>query len=80
MMTPQEIFEYKMRWAPGYIVPVHSDKDWECKQWCRKNIERHKWSFDSFTDVYEHTFRFETKHDASMFRNEFTNWITEDES
>ena len=33
-MTPQEIFEYKQRWRPGYVVDVHSDLDIQCKDWC----------------------------------------------
>ena len=75
MMTPQEIFEYKMRWSPGYSVPIHSDLDWKAKDWCRKNMDRHRWSMDTWTNNYEHTFRFERKHDADLFASTFNEWV-----
>jgi hypothetical protein len=71
-MTPQEINEYKMRWRPdAWSVGLHSDLDWKGKDWCRKNLERWQWSFDKWTDVYEHTFRFEYQSDANAFREQF---------
>lgn len=71
-MTPQELFEYKMRWKPnGYQVSLHSDLDWQGKDWCRKNIERHQWSMDTWTDVYAHTFFFESKEHAESFADSF---------
>jgi hypothetical protein len=66
-MTPQEIYEYKRKWMPGHIVGLHSDLDWKGKDWCRKNLERHRWSFTGWTDVYEHTFHFENSQDAQNF-------------
>lgn len=74
-MTPQEISDYKMKWKPGYSVPVHSDLHTECKTWCRKNLPRERWSMDTYTDVYEHTFMFELESDAELFADEFKEWI-----
>lgn len=75
-MTPQEISDYKMRWAPGFTVGVHSDLDVRCKDWCRKNLERQQWGMESYTDVYEHTFRFEKQSDANQFSTAFKEWLT----
>jgi hypothetical protein len=76
-MTPQEISDYKLRWRNNsFSVRLHSDLDWKGKGWCRKNLQRHQWSFDSWTDVYEHTFNFEREEDAVSFSSqwpEFTN-------
>lgn len=71
-MTPQEVFEYKLKWKPnGHTVRLHSDLDWKGKDWCRKNLERHQWSMDTYTDVYEHTFFFEKEEHAKQFENQF---------
>jgi hypothetical protein len=70
-MTPQEIFDYKLRWKPGYTVALHSDLDVEGKKWCRRNLQAHQWSFTSWTAVYEHTFCFEDKIVAQNFELEF---------
>jgi len=75
-MTPQEIFEYKQRWKPGYTVRLHSDLVDQGKTWCRRRIERHIWSMTEYTDVYEHTFHFENEIHANEFSKqwpEFTN-------
>lgn len=74
-MTPQEIAEHKMRWLPGYSVRLHSDLDVQGKDWCRKNLERHEWSFKAWTAVYEHTFYFENVLAAQNFAMEFANWV-----
>ena len=76
-MTPQESFEYKNRWlsADGHPVRIHSDLDWRGKDWCRKRLERHQWSFSSYTAVYEHTFWFENQEYAQQFEQEFIDWI-----
>ena len=69
-MTPLEISEYKMRWMANgtcYPVRLHSDLADNGKTWCRRNLERHQWSVATWTDVYEHTFFFEHKHDADEF-------------
>lgn len=75
-MTPQEIFEYKLGWSPGISVAIHSDLDWKAKNWCRKNLDRQYWAMDLYTDVYEHTFRFEHEHHAKQFAIEFKEWLT----
>jgi len=75
-MTPQEIAEYKQRWMSqgGYPVRLHSDLDIPGKDWCRKQLERHEWSFQSWTNVYEHTFYFEDISAAQNFEMEFSKW------
>ena len=72
-MTPQEIYEYKSRWMQkgGYAVTVDSDHDWRGKWWCSRYLERHQWSFSSYTDHYEHTFYFEHKESAERFEKEY---------
>lgn len=70
-MTPQDIFEYKLRWHPGHEARVHSDLDIQAKTWCRRNLERHQWAVATYTDVYEHTFMFEHIHSAKLFAQEF---------
>ena len=74
-MTPIEISEYKMRWRPGYTVDVHSDLDVQCKDWCRKNLNRWEWSMDTYTYVYAHTFCFEQEEHAQQFRTKFADWV-----
>lgn len=62
MMTPQEIFDYKVDWLQrtANISVVHSDSEFEAKRWCKKNLLKHQWDFSKYTNVYEDTFRFET--------------------
>jgi len=74
-MTPQEIFEYKLQWKPGYQVDVHSDLDVQCKTWCRSNLNRWEWSMDAFTHVYSHSFYFESQESALLFKQEFNQWV-----
>jgi len=74
-MTPQEISDYKMRWRPGYSVDVHSDLHVQCKDWCRKNLNRWEWSMDTYTYVYAHTFRFELEESANAFKEHFAEWV-----
>ena len=75
-MTPQEIFEYKISWKPeGFQVDVHSDLDVQCKDWCRKNLNRWEWSMDTYTDVYSHSFHFESSEAAQQFRLKFKDWV-----
>ena len=70
--TPQQISDYKRGWMMNSsAVRLHSDKDVEGKDWCRRNLERWQWSFTRWTDVYEHTFYFEFKKDAEEFEQEF---------
>ena len=70
-MTPQEQFEYKLKWKPGYSVRLHSDLVDRGKDWCRRHAERHQWSMSEWTDVYEHTFHFEYEIAALKFQAEF---------
>ena len=74
-MTPQEIDDYKRKWKPGFSVRLHSDLDNLGKSWCRKNLERHQWSFTAYTDVYEHTFHFELEEHSLEFSKEFPDYI-----
>ena len=68
MMTPLEISEYKMRWRPGYRVQVDCDSDVWGKDYCRKHIERHEWTFDKYSRPDDsHTFAFEKKEVANLF-------------
>jgi hypothetical protein len=72
-MTPQEIFEYKTKWMEisSNPVEVHSDREFDAKQWCKKNLEQHQWHFSKYTDVYEDTFYFETVESKDIFEKEF---------
>ena len=78
-MTPLEISEYKQRWMSKeetYAVRLHSDLDWKGKDWCRKRIPRESWSMSTWTNVYEHTFYFESEIHANEFAKqwpEYTN-------
>lgn len=74
-MTPQEIADHKLKWMPGHSVRLHSDLDVAGKDWCRKNLERHEWSFKTWTAIYEHTFYFENVLAAQNFAMEFSNWV-----
>ena len=79
-MTPQEQFEYKLGWMPGYQVRIHSDLDWKAKQWCKRMLEPKDVGYTTFTDVYEHTFHFKDIMAAQNFEMEFkpfTNMIKE---
>lgn len=76
-MTPQELNEYKMQWmrVANHPVRIHSDLDVEGKDWCRRNLGRHEWSFQSWTDVYEHTFYFENAGVSQQFEHDFKQWV-----
>ena len=75
-MTPLEIFEYKNTQKPnGFQVDVHSDLHIECKDWCRKNLERWEWSMDTYTYVYSHSFYFEKEQAAREFERKFERWV-----
>lgn len=68
MMTPLEISEYKMRWRPGYRVQVDCDSDVWGKDYCRKHLKRHEWTFNKYTRPDDsHTFAFEQKEVALQF-------------
>jgi hypothetical protein len=70
-LTPIEIFEYKQRWKPGYIVRLHSDLRSRGKDWCKQQMHKHQWDLAQFTNVYEDTFYFENKLDAENFASEW---------
>ena len=77
-MKPQEIAEYKMHWMSkgAHSVRLHSDLDTQGKTWCRRNLERHQWKMNTWTDNYEHTFYFELEEHALEFEQQwprFTN-------
>lgn len=66
-MIPVEIFEYKQRWKPGYVVRLHSDLRSEAKEYCKVQMFKQQWDVSEYTDVYEDTFYFEYKQDANSF-------------
>jgi len=72
-MTPQERFDHKLRWMgiDSNAVKLHSDREFDGKQWCKKNLEQHQWGFSKYTDMYEDTFYFETKEMKHKFEMEF---------
>ena len=73
VLTPQEIASYKQRWmseGKNYICPVHESWADEGKRWCKTNLAPQSWKLKTYTDIYEHTFYFE-----SMFMCiEFSSW------
>lgn len=72
-MSPQEITDYKLKWKPrAYTVAIHSDLDWQCKDWCRRNFQRWEWSMDTYTDIYEHTFLFEKEEHSVAFKEQWS--------
>jgi hypothetical protein len=74
-MTPQEIFDYKLKWSNNaHEVQVHSDLFYECYAWCKKNAEQWEWSYQKYTDVYAHTFYFESKEKSLEFYKDFNKW------
>ena len=80
-MTPQEIFEYKLRWKPNaFTVRLHSDLTDRGKTWCRRHLDRWQWSFESYTDVYEHTFYFEHEMDAVEFAGQWPKFVNQEKS
>ena len=71
-MTPQEIFEYKRSWLPGYAVQVDVDNDVWGKYFCMSLCERKEWSFKAFTQQNDsHTFYFKDITNAEKFIEEY---------
>ena len=68
-MTPQEIFEYRMRWKSSFYVVIHSDMEYNAKIWCRSNLKPHLWKMRKWTGIYEHTMLFEDNDDAQQFKD-----------
>tara|TARA_X000001316_G_C921635_1_gene36143 strand:- start:1559 stop:1789 length:231 start_codon:yes stop_codon:yes gene_type:complete len=74
-MTPIEIFEYKLKWKPGYTVRLHSDLRREGKEYCKVQMFKQQWDLKTFTDVYEDTFYFQYCQDAKAFKNKFKEYV-----
>lgn len=76
-MTPQEISDYRIKWMSKnpHPVKIHSDLEYQGKQWCKSILESHEWKFQKLTDVYEHTFYFENIRAAQNFQMEFSNHV-----
>jgi hypothetical protein len=72
-MTPQQIADYKMRWMKesAVEVPIHSDLESVCKNWCKENLNQWQWKLTEWTNIYEHTFYFENE----LFAKEFNKWV-----
>jgi len=70
-MTPQEVFEYKMQWMPGYAVKIHSDLRPQAKEWCRFWLNPIHWKHVEYTDVYQDTFHFAKLGIAKHFAEQF---------
>jgi len=72
-MTPQEQFDYKLKWMGlnSNFVKIHSDHEFDAKQWCKNNLEQHQWHFSKYTDMYEDTFYFEDEYIQNKFKEEF---------
>ena len=66
-MTPIEIFEYKQKWKPGYVVRPHSDPRSKAKDYCKIQMFKHQWDVNEYTNSYEDTWMFENKLDATSF-------------
>lgn len=75
MMTPQQIFDYKHKWLPGYQVIVHSDLRDHAKDWCKRNLEKCEYHIVPYTHVYAFTYYFENKHIGQQFEEEFISWV-----
>lgn len=73
-MTPQEIHDYKLGWKIAqnfYRVRIHSDLHRTATEWCKENLSKERWDINVWTDVYEHTFLFEYKHNADEFKQQW---------
>jgi len=67
-MTPQEIFERKLKWKPNsHKVNLHSDYKDKGMEWCKVQLFKSQWEFEEYTAPYQHTFHFEHHQDARAF-------------
>ena len=67
-MTPQDLFEYKNSWMPGHRAQIDMDSHEAAKNWCRRNLERHQWSFRRHTRMDDsHTVHFESEDKKKEF-------------
>ena len=77
-MTPQQIYDYKLGWKIAqnfYRVKIHSDLYHEAMDWCKQNLSKERWDLNVWTDVYEHTFLFEYKHNADEFSAQWPSFV-----
>jgi len=76
MMTPIEIFEYKLKWqkAGGYSVRLHSDLRGQGRDFCKVMMQKQQWDLQTHTAVYEDTFWFEYAQDAKLFKEKFSQY------
>lgn len=70
-MTPIEIFEYKNKWKPGYVVRLHSDLRSRATDYCKVQMLKHQWDFMKYSNVYEDTWMFEYRQDAESFASQW---------
>lgn len=70
-MKPQEISDYKLSWRPGYRVGIHTDHDVSAKLWCKRHVQKKAYHIIKWTDVYEHTYEFESEKVANAFAKDY---------
>lgn len=70
-MTPQEKFEYKRKWLPGYVVSVCSDSRFAAQDWCKNYCEQHEWALIRDVEPYIDQYMFEHQNDAVLFEEVF---------
>lgn len=74
-MTPQQIWDYKMKWLPGHAVSIHSDlSDHIARHIVTQQLPPHKWHYKKWTNVYEHSYLFESEQDANIFESTIKNY------
>jgi len=78
-LTPIEIFEYKLKWKPGYVVRLHSDLRSQGKEFCKTQMFKQQWDVSEYTDVYEDTYYFEYKQDAESFASQWPQFTAQGE-
>jgi|TARA_Y100000022_G_scaffold155268_1_gene137416 hypothetical protein len=76
-LIPIEIFEYKQKWKPGYVVRLHSDLRSQGKEYCKVQLFKQQWDVNEFTDVYEDTYYFEHKMDALSFAAQWPEYVNQ---
>lgn len=71
--TPQEIFDYKQKWIPrSHIVVIEQYDDVFAKDWCRKNLDRHQWSFEKYANPDDsHVLLFESINSKNNFQEDY---------
>ena len=68
-MTPQERWEYKLKWMKEnpFEVTAPSDLKYDCMDWCRTHLDQHEYEYKPFTGPYYDTWLFENVTDALKF-------------